>query len=58
VAPKSAPARQCILCEERAGEIEVSLGPIFALVCKPCAQPVWHAVGFMEWITKKLSKVP
>jgi len=35
---------------------EVKIGPVFALVCHSCSEPIWHAFGLLNWFGKKVSK--
>lgn len=45
-------AKKCLLCAKNVAEMEISLGPVFARVCKPCAMPLWHVMGLADWVKR------
>lgn len=42
----------CPLCDVRAADTKVSLGPVSVEICKPCSEPLWNAMGLLSWSRK------
>jgi hypothetical protein len=47
----------CAMCNELTGAraVRVRVGPVFALVCTECAEPLVNGVGLVQWLSKKLT---